>query len=177
MEVETPLLDENVDGSLFIAKPYDNPFHSLLALYMVIRNPTLGIVVKQALKVETDPVTGQLTTVAEDMPQLPFSHFRLHFREGTRSPLASPPACGTYDARAELTPYAGGAPITTTSAFPIVAAPAAAPAPAAPRPSTPALKPAPSTTPPAPTAPSTCASRATTPNRRSPTSRSSCPRA
>jgi hypothetical protein len=123
VEVETPLLEENVNGSLFIAKPYENPFGSLLALYMVIKNPTLGIVVRQALKVENDPVTGRITTVADNLPQLPFSHFKLHFREGTRSPLASPPLCGTYNASAELTPWAGGAPITTTSAFQIVTGP------------------------------------------------------
>jgi hypothetical protein len=123
VEVETPLLDQNVNGSLFIAKPYENPFGSLLALYMVIRNPTLGIIVKQPLKVENDPVTGRITTVADNLPQLPFSHFKLHFREGTRSPLASPPLCGTYNASAVLTPWAGGAPITTNSAFSIISGP------------------------------------------------------
>ena len=129
VEVETPLLEENVNGSLFIATPYENEFGSLLALYMVIKNPILGIVVKQALKVENDPVSGRITTVAEDLPQLPFSHFRLHFREGTRSPLASPPGCGTYNASAVLTPWAGGAPITTTSAFDIITGPSAGPCP------------------------------------------------
>jgi hypothetical protein len=123
VEVETPLLDENVNGSLYIATPYENPEGSLLALYIVIKNPTLGIIVKQALKVENDPVTGRITTVSDNLPQLPFSHFKLHFREGTRSPLASPPLCGTYNASAVLTPWAGGAPITTTSAFQIISGP------------------------------------------------------
>jgi hypothetical protein len=125
VEVQTPLLEESVDGSLFIAKPYENPEGSLIALYMVIKNPTLGIIIKQAFKVENNPVTGQITTVAEDLPQLPFSHFRLHFREGTRSPLASPPLCGTYNASAVLTPSSGGAPITTSSAFQIISGPGA----------------------------------------------------
>ncbi|MGC1166348.1 MAG: hypothetical protein WA862_09575 [Solirubrobacterales bacterium] len=125
VEVETPLLEEPVNGSLFIAKPYENPFGSLLALYLVIKNPTLGIAVTQALKVENDPVTGRITTVADNLPQLPFSHFRLHFREGTRSPLASPPGCGTYSATATLTPSSGGAPFTTDSAFQIITGPGA----------------------------------------------------
>jgi hypothetical protein len=129
VEVETPLLDENVNGALYQAAPYDNPFDSLIALYIVIRNPTLGIIVKQPLNVVPDPVTGRLTTVAEDMPQLPFSHFKLHFREGTRSPLASPSKCGTYNAEATLYPYAGGAPVTTTSAFSIVTGPESKPCP------------------------------------------------
>jgi hypothetical protein len=131
VEVETPLLDENVNGALYQATPYENPFGSLIALYVVIKNPTLGIIVKQPLRVEPDPLTGQITTVAEEMPQLPFSHFRLHFREGARSPLVTPPACGTYNGeagnpepvKAVLYPYAGGAPVTTTGAFSIVSGP------------------------------------------------------
>jgi len=129
VEVETPLLEENVNGSLFIAKPYENPFDSLLALYIVIKNPTLGIVVKQALEVKPDPVTGRLTTVAEDLPQLPFSSFRLHFREGARSPLATPPACGTHNVIATLYPWAGGTPVTSSSAFQIISGPNSGPCP------------------------------------------------
>ncbi len=129
VEVETPLLEENVNGSLFIAKPYENPFDSLLALYIVIKNPTLGIVVRQALEVKPDPVTGRLTTVAEDLPQLPFSSFRLHFREGARSPLATPPACGTHNVIATLYPWAGGTPKTSSSAFQIISGPNSGPCP------------------------------------------------
>jgi hypothetical protein len=119
VEVETALLEEPLKGSLFIAKPYANPFNSLLALYFVIKNPRLGIIIKQSAKVEPNPQTGRLVTVVENIPQLPFSHFTLHFREGSRSPLVTPPACGTYDAKTELTPWSGGSPVTTTSAFQI----------------------------------------------------------
>ncbi|HWM53874.1 MAG TPA: hypothetical protein VNO20_00585 [Solirubrobacterales bacterium] len=129
VEVETPLLDEQVNGALYVAKPYENPFDSLLALYVVIKNPTLGIVVRQALEVVPDPETGRLTTVAENLPQLPFSHFRLHFREGARSPLATPPACGTHTVQATLYPRAGGAPLHTASAFEIITGPNAGPCP------------------------------------------------
>jgi hypothetical protein len=138
VEVETPILEGKLlKGSLFIATPYENPFHSLIAIYMAIRDPELGIVVKQPLKVETNPATGQITTVAENLPQLPFSHFRLHFREGTRSPLASPPLCGRYDGaagdpqpvQAVLAPSSGGAPVTTSAAFEIISGPEAGPCP------------------------------------------------
>ncbi|MGC1166596.1 MAG: hypothetical protein WA862_10850 [Solirubrobacterales bacterium] len=147
VEVETPLLDENVNGALFQAPQDDpattqpgaeNPFDTLIALYMVIKNPTLGIIVKQPLKVEPDPVTGRLTTVADNIPQLPFSHFRLHFREGSRSPLVSPPGCNTYDAQATLFPWSGNAPLTTDSAFQIITGPGAGPCPSG---NTPPFKP------------------------------------
>ncbi|HEU5252354.1 MAG TPA: hypothetical protein VFU16_03385 [Solirubrobacterales bacterium] len=130
VEVETPLLDENVNGALYIAKPYENSFGSLIAAYIVIKNPTLGIVIKQGLKIEPDPVTGQLTTTADGLPQLPFAHFKLHFREGARSPLASPQGCGTYSAEAKLTPWSGGPVRTTTSAFSIIVGPESGPCPA-----------------------------------------------
>jgi hypothetical protein len=120
VEVESQLLEENVNGALYIAEPYENPFGSLLALYIVIKNTNLGIIVKQAAEVTPDPLTGRLTTIVEDIPQLPFSHFRLHFREGSRSPLASPPGCGTFEATAELTPWSGGAATNPTSAFQII---------------------------------------------------------
>jgi len=129
VDVESTLVPESVNGSLFIAKPYENPFNSLLALYIVIKNPKLGIIVKQPLKVENDPVTGQITTVATEIPPLPFSHFKLHFREGARSPLASPPGCGTYAAQAVLTPSSGGPDLTTSSLFDIVVGPNEGPCP------------------------------------------------
>jgi hypothetical protein len=129
VEVDSPLVDEAIKGSLYIAKPYENPFNSLLAMYIVIKNANLGIVVKQPLRIEPDPVTGRLTTVAEELPQLPFSHFRLHFREGARSPLTTPQSCGTYNATATLYPWSGGAPVTTTSAFQIISGPDNGPCP------------------------------------------------
>jgi hypothetical protein len=130
LEVETPLLEDKLlKGSLFIAKPYENPFNSLLALYIAIKSPELGISVTQAAKVIPDPVTGQLTTVTEEMPQLPFSHFRLHFKEGTRSPLATPPACGSYDVKALLYPWSGNPPVESTSTFQVISGPNNGPCP------------------------------------------------
>ncbi len=130
IEVETPLLEGTVlKGQLFVATPYENPFGSLIALYVTIREPKLGIFVSQALEVEPDPSTGRLISTAEEMPQLPFSHFRLHFREGGRAPLISPPGCGSFETKALLYPYSGGPPVTSTSAFQIVSGPDNSPCP------------------------------------------------
>jgi hypothetical protein len=124
LEVETPLIEEALKGSLYVAKPHENLTEdSLIGLYMVIKSPKLGIIVKQPTKVEPDPQTGRLVAITDNIPQLPFSHFALHFREGGRSPLISPPGCGSYQAEAVLTPWSGGTPVTTTSAFTIVSGP------------------------------------------------------
>jgi hypothetical protein len=119
VEVETPVLEEEIlEGQLFIATQDDpattepgaeNPFDSLLALYMVIKDPKLGIILKLPGKIEPDPSTGQLVTSFDDIPQQPVSHIRLRLREGGRSPLISPPTCGTHTTEAEFTPSANPA--------------------------------------------------------------------
>jgi hypothetical protein len=112
--IESPLVAKPINGSLFIAQPDDpatatpgaeNPFDSLLAIYIVAKLPERGIVIKAAGKVEPNLETGQLTTTFDNIPQLPFAHFRLHFREGQSAPLVSPPACGTYTAQASFVPW------------------------------------------------------------------------
>ncbi|HKF83361.1 MAG TPA: hypothetical protein VKB23_10430 [Solirubrobacterales bacterium] len=106
VEVETPLLEDKIlRGSIYVAKQGDNPFGNLLTIYMVIKDPELGILVRAAGKVDPDQASGQLTTTFDDLPQLPFSHFHLHFREGQRAPLITPATCGTYTTTAELYPY------------------------------------------------------------------------
>jgi hypothetical protein len=104
VEVDTPLLDAPAPGSVFIAKPYDNPFNSLLAIYIAVNDVERGFVAKLAGKVNIDPVTGQLSTTVTDAPQLPFSHFLLHFKQGPHAPLRTP-GCGQYTTTAALTPY------------------------------------------------------------------------
>jgi len=123
VEVKTPLLEETLGGSLYLAKPYENEFGALLALYLVIRNDELGILIEQPVKVEPDPRTGQLLSTTEDIPELPFSSFKLRFREGARSPLVSPPTCGAHEVKALLYPSSGGAPVPSSSSFQILSGP------------------------------------------------------
>jgi len=121
VEIETPLLPkgEAVTGSLFLAQPDDpatttpgaeNPFDSLLASYLVIRSVERGVIVKMAGKIETDPSTGQITTIFDNLPQLPFTNFRLHLREGGRAPLVSSSSCGPEVTTARLTPWSASSP-------------------------------------------------------------------
>ncbi|HWY17714.1 MAG TPA: hypothetical protein VNY27_03265 [Solirubrobacteraceae bacterium] len=112
IDIETPLLAETIHGAVYIAKPYENPFSepghphgSLLALYVVAKDPLKGVIVKVAGKVEPDPLTGRLVTSFLNNPQQPFSRFTLKFRPGATAPLVSPPVCGTYTTRGSLTPW------------------------------------------------------------------------
>ncbi len=124
--IETPLLGESIPGSIYIATPYDNvpafgdsehPGGSLLALYVVGKDPQRGLLLKVAGKIEPNPVTGQLVTTFEQqpgtngepgpegLPQQPFSKFILKFRPGATAPLISPPTCGSYAVAGSLTPW------------------------------------------------------------------------
>jgi hypothetical protein len=103
--IETPVLKELATGSVYVAKPYENPFGSLLALYVIARIPDRGILVKVAGKITPNPVTGQLVTTFENNPQLPFNRFTLAFRPGEAAPLVSPPTCGDFSGQAEFTSW------------------------------------------------------------------------
>jgi hypothetical protein len=109
VEIDTPLLADPLKGDIVLAKPDDNPFHSLIALYVVAKGP--GFVIKLSGRVDLDPVTGQLTTTFDNNPQLPFSALHLQFRGGSQAPLATPPSCGTYAIRSEITSWASDVPV------------------------------------------------------------------
>jgi hypothetical protein len=131
VEIESPLVEQKVKGSLFVAKQGENPNGdaqhpggNLLTIYLVARNPEIGVLVRQALKVTPNPVTGQLTTEVDNVPELPFSHFELSFRQGQRSPLVTPPACGTYAVKAALSPWSNPASVAEReSSFKITTGP------------------------------------------------------
>jgi len=147
VEITTPLLSAAIHGSVFIASPYDNPFSepghpngSLVALYIVAKNPENGILIKLAGKVDRNPSTGQLTTTFLDNPQLPFDHFNLHFREGQQAPLITPPTCGAYQTQALLTPWSEPlSALTDTSPFQITSGAGGGACPAGPPPFTPQI--------------------------------------
>jgi len=119
VEVETPLLEKPMPGTIYIAKPYENPFNSLLALYIVANDVERGLIVKLAAKVEADPATGRLTTIVKEAPELPFEHFFLHIKQGPHAPLRTP-GCGDYTTDSQLTPYSDpGSPVALTDGFSI----------------------------------------------------------
>jgi hypothetical protein len=113
VKIETPVLADKIEGSIYIATPYNNipefgtpehPGGSLIALYVVAKDPNRGIIVKSAGKVTPNPVTGQLTSTFQNLPQQPFSKVIFKLTQSVTSPLVSPQACGTYVTQAELTP-------------------------------------------------------------------------
>jgi hypothetical protein len=129
--IETPLVDHPVPGSIFLAKQNENPFHSLIALYIAVNDPITGVVIKLPGTVETDPVTGQITNVFEQNPQLPFEDLKVDLFEGARAPLRTPQTCGESPAAphtttTSLVPWTApeGATANPSDSFALVQAPA-----------------------------------------------------
>lgn len=117
--VRTPLFEEPLEGAIYLAQPDDretpskaaeNPFDSLLAVYLVAKSAARGILVKVAGELSPDPASGRLTGRFEGLPQLPYTALEVHFRSGQRAPLITPPVCGRATTRIELTPWADGLP-------------------------------------------------------------------
>ncbi len=107
VELSTPLLPKALEGSMYLAKQEDNPFGSLIGLYLTIRDlEGRGILVKVPGKVDLDPATGQITASFDNLPQFPFEDLTLKFRSGPRAPLTNPPTCGTHTIAATMTNWA-----------------------------------------------------------------------
>jgi uncharacterized repeat protein (TIGR01451 family) len=113
----TPLIAGTLSGSIYLATQYENPFHSLLAGYIVVDDPTTGVVVKIPGEILPDEHTGQITGVFDNNPQFPFSDLKLHFKGGSRGALATPENCGLYSTTSALTPWSapGSGPLAAPS--------------------------------------------------------------
>jgi uncharacterized repeat protein (TIGR01451 family) len=120
VELTTPLLEKPISGSVYLSEQGNNPFGSLVALYLVVDDPTTGVLIKLPGEVHLDPVTGQITATFDNNPQLPFSELTLKFKVGPRAPLVTPSACGSYTTTSELTPWSApqsGPPATPSDGF------------------------------------------------------------
>lgn len=130
VRVKTPLLEGELEGSMYLASPQNseaeplqNPFSSLIALYLVAEEPKTGVLVKLAGDVTPNPVTGQLTTTFEQTPQLPFSELHVEFYAGDRAPLATPALCGIYGTEASMTSWSSALAVPASWYFPITSGP------------------------------------------------------
>lgn len=106
VEIETPLLEEKLEGSVYLAKADTNPFESPLYLYIFAETEKSKVQVKLAGEVELGE-HGQLTSVFKDTPSLPFSKLSLHLLDGSRAAQSTPETCGEYTAQAAFTASSG----------------------------------------------------------------------
>jgi hypothetical protein len=122
VEVDTRLVDHPLTGAIYLAKQGENPFGSLLAVYIAIYDPITGVVVKLPGEIKADPQTGQLTTTVDQNPQVPFDDFKINLFEGSRAPLTTPATCGAFTTSSVLSPWSGGAAASPSSSFEVTSA-------------------------------------------------------
>jgi len=136
VELKTPILAETLKGNVYLAKQGDNPFGTLLGLYVVAESKERGVLIKIPGRVDIKD-NGQLVSTFDDNPQAPFSSLKLHFNSGSRAPLMTPQKCGTYQIVSELTPWSAEDPdnptaaetVTKNSSFEINSGPGSGPCP------------------------------------------------
>ena len=92
-----------------LSAPLDNPFGSLVAMYLVAEEPERGVLIKLPGQVELGEegvanglAPGQIRTTFKNTPQLPFSSLKLEFCGTDRAPLATPAYCGSYTTQASF---------------------------------------------------------------------------
>jgi hypothetical protein len=107
--VDTPLLADPLQGDVILAKQNDNPFNSLIAMYIAIKGP--GFYLKLPGRIDLDPVTGRVSASFDNTPQLPFSRMQVDFNGGSQAPLATPTTCGTYSTHVDVTSWNSGTPV------------------------------------------------------------------
>jgi hypothetical protein len=121
VEVNTPLIDHPLKGAIYLAEQNNNPFSSLLALYVSVEDPLTGITIKLAGQPKPDPVTGQLSVDFANNPQLPFEELKVNMFTGPRAALKTPMACGQFTTTTTMVPWTSpyGANDDPTDTFPI----------------------------------------------------------
>jgi hypothetical protein len=117
VRVKTPSLEEQLTGDVYlgtpectgangVCTPEDAADGNMIHLYVqLLGEGESGIVVKLEGKGYINQQTGQITTVFENNPQVPFSEFKLTLTGGERATLANPRTCGEVHTTADLTPW------------------------------------------------------------------------
>jgi hypothetical protein len=122
---------QHLHGSVYIAKPFANPFNSLIAVYLTVEDKKTGIIAKLAGKGVLDPQTGQITTYFTESPEMPIEDISVKLFGGPRGALVTPPTCGSFTTESDLTPWSApeGKDAFPASSFQTTASPIGGPCP------------------------------------------------
>jgi hypothetical protein len=125
-EVTTPLFRKPIAGTIYAAEPdnpatatpgAENPFDTRFALYLILRAPERGVLLRLPIRIDPDPESGRLVASFSQIPQLPLDRLELHFNSGPRAPLTTPVGCGSHRVYYTLTPSSGAPALQGSGSF------------------------------------------------------------
>ncbi|HWJ42751.1 MAG TPA: hypothetical protein VNR67_04890, partial [Solirubrobacterales bacterium] len=108
IEAEVPALERTLNGAVYQRTPEPG---NLFRLWIV--SDEQGVRLKLPGRIETNPITGQVSAVFNGidslggLPQVPVAKLALKAFGGPRAPLATPSACGTYQTQYSFSPWSG----------------------------------------------------------------------
>ncbi|HEY5046122.1 MAG TPA: hypothetical protein VII53_09735 [Solirubrobacteraceae bacterium] len=124
-EIESPLLPGPLKGKVYLGQPLNDEPESgkMFRIFQEFQGFTLDV--KLVGETTANEQTGQLEVRAgvpadgePNLPELPFTHFRVHTRGGPGAVLVNQPFCGPSTSTATLTPYSSPTtPATLSSTF------------------------------------------------------------
>jgi hypothetical protein len=114
VEIESPPLpgDNMLRGGV-----YQRPQLPGETFRVVIVAEGHGVSAKIPGVVRPDHTTGQIVSLFEETPQVPFTKMTVRFDGGDRAALATPPRCGTFTTTGIFTPWSGQADAVRNTAF------------------------------------------------------------
>jgi hypothetical protein len=116
VHVQSPAIEETLEGKVYLAAPECGPCSGqdaakgrMVRLFVQIEGAesegVYPVIVKLEGRGEINQQTGQLTTTFTNLPQLPFSDFKLVLNGGERAALANPRGCGVVSSAMDVTPW------------------------------------------------------------------------
>jgi hypothetical protein len=98
--IGTQALPGPLTGAVYIGQPQPGDQYRLFLIAS-----GFGINAKLLGDVRLDPLTGQVSTHFDDLPQAPFDDFQLHLFSSDRGLMATPTQCTIYSTRAHFFPW------------------------------------------------------------------------
>jgi hypothetical protein len=123
VSVKTPLLKNELHGSVYLAGQDTTLLEERLVLYLTAYDEESGVRVKLAGDVHLDQSTGRLTSTFKNSPQVPFENIVIKFFGGSTATQSTPPECGTYTTHGSFTPWSGTATAQASGDFAITEGP------------------------------------------------------
>lgn len=115
----SPLLDAPLDGRVFLADPAPGKPPIRMFILAEQSGAADALRIKLQADVAIDEATGQITTILDDIPPLPFTSFTLTFQGGPHAVISTPRACGDYRGTGRFSPHSGGADATPSGVITI----------------------------------------------------------